>query len=77
MSIVDFSVKVPPLGDTFDVSYCPLIRAGSQVTGAGKVFETSNDIDFSDPFTLGGVPNRLILPNFDANNNKDIIIVHT
>jgi hypothetical protein len=69
VSIVDFSVKVPPLGDTFDVSYCPLIRAGSQVTGAGKVFETSNDIDFSDPFTLGGVPNRLILPNFDANNN--------
>jgi hypothetical protein len=68
VTIVDFSVTVPPLGDTFDVSYCPIIRAGSQVSGAGKVFETSNDIDFSDPFTIGGVPNRLIIPNFDANN---------
>jgi hypothetical protein len=69
VTIVDFSVIVPPFGDTFDVTYCPIIKAGSQVTGSGKVFETSNDIDFSDPFTIGGIPNRLILPNFDANGN--------
>jgi len=68
VSIVDFSVIIPPLGDTFDISYCPIIRAGSQVTGAGKVFETSNDIDFSDPFTTGGIPNRLVIPNFNANS---------
>lgn len=68
VTIVDFSVTVPPFGDGFDVAYCPIIKAGSQVSGAGKVFETSNDIDFSDPFTIGGIPNRLIIPNFDANN---------
>lgn len=68
ITIVDFSVTVPVFGDTFDISYAPIIAAGSQVTGAGKVFETSDDIDFSSPFTIGGIPNRLILPNFDSNN---------
>ena len=67
ITIADFSVTVPVLGDTFDISYAPLIRAGSQVTGAGKVFEATNDIDFTSPFTIGGIPNRLILPNFNSN----------
>lgn len=67
VTIVDFSVTVPPFGDTFDVSYAPIIRAGAQVSGAGKVFETQYDIDFSNPFTIGGIPNRLIIPNFNSN----------
>jgi hypothetical protein len=69
ITIVDFSVTVPPFGNTFDISYAPLIIAGSQVSGAGKIFETTNDIDFSSPFTIGGIPNRLIIPNFDSNGN--------
>jgi hypothetical protein len=69
VSIADFSCVVPTLGDTFDISYAPLIRQGAQVTGAGKVFETSGDIDFTSPFTTGGVPNRLIEPNVDSNGN--------
>jgi hypothetical protein len=69
ISIVDFSVTVPVLGDSFDLSYAPLIRRGAQVVGAGKVFEALEDIDFSSPFTTGGFPNRLVIPNFDANNN--------
>jgi hypothetical protein len=69
VSIADFSCIVPTLGDTFDMSYAPLIRQGAQVTGAGKVFETSGDIDFTSPFTTGGVPNRLIEPNVDSNGN--------
>ena len=58
VTIVDFSVTVPVLGDTFDISYAPLIRTGSQVSGAGKIFETNQDIDISSPFTDGGIPNR-------------------
>lgn len=69
ITIVDFSVIVPPNGDTFDISYAPMILAGSQVTGGGKTFETTDDIDFSSPFTIGGIPNRLIIPNFDSNGN--------
>ena len=69
VTIVDFSVTLPVLGDTFDVSYAPLIRAGSQVSGGGKIFEASDDIDFSNPFTVGGIPNRIITPNFNSNGN--------
>jgi hypothetical protein len=67
VTIVDFSVTLPVLGDTFDVSYAPLLRTGSQVSGGGKIFETNNDIDFSNPFNVNGIPNRIILPNFNSN----------
>lgn len=69
ITIVDFSVIVPVLGDTFDLSYAPIIKRGAQVSGGGKVFETVDDINFSSPFTTGGLPNRLIIPNIDSNNN--------
>jgi len=69
VTIVDFSVTVPVLGDSWDISYAPLIREGAQVSGAGKVFETLADIDFSSPFAAGGIPNRILIPNFDGSNN--------
>jgi hypothetical protein len=69
VTIVDFSVTVPVLGDSFDISYAPVIRTGSQVNGAGKVFELNNDVDFSNPFNINGIPNRLIIPNVDSNGN--------
>lgn len=69
VTIADFSVRVPVFGDTFDVSYAPLIRSGAQISGGGKVFETISDIDFSQPFTVGGIPNRIVIPNFDSDNN--------
>lgn len=69
ITIVDFSVIVPTLGDTFDSKYTPLIRRGSQVSGGNKIFETIDDVDFSSPFTSGGIPNRLVIPNIDTNQN--------
>lgn len=69
VTLVDFSVRVPPFGDTFDFRYVPVLRYGAQATGAGKVFETLDDIDFASPFSLGGTPNRIIIPNFDTNGN--------
>jgi len=65
---VDFSVTVPVKGDTFNIEYAPILRSGVQVGGGGKVFETVDDVDFSSPFTTGGLPNRLIIPNLDGNN---------
>lgn len=67
VTIVDFTVTIPVLGDSFDVSYAPIVQAGAQVTGAGKVFETIYDIDFSSPFSIGGIPNRIVIPNFNSN----------
>ena len=66
ITIVDWSVTVPVDGDTFDISYAPLLLKGSQATGAGKVFELIEDSDFSSPFTTGGIPNRLIVPSIDG-----------
>lgn len=69
VTIADLSVEVPVLGDTYDARYAPVLRRGSQVTGAGKVFETTDDVDFDSPFTTGGLPNRIVRPNTDTNNN--------
>lgn len=69
ITILDWSCTVPVLGDSFDVNYAPLIRRGSQALGAGKTFETVEDVDFSSPYSAGGIPNRLVIPNFDTNGN--------
>lgn len=67
ISIVDFTVNVPANGDTFDIRYAPLLKFGAQVRGGGQTFETLEDIDFSEPLSKGGIPNRLVLPSFNAN----------
>jgi hypothetical protein len=67
VSIVDFSVNVPAQGDNFDIRYAPKLRFGAQVRGGGQNFETLDDIDFAEPLSKGGIPNRLILPNLNSN----------
>ena len=68
VALVDFSITVPAYGDKEDLRYCGILRRGSQVNGAGQVFETVYDIDFSSPSNAEGYPNRLKIPNFDSNN---------
>ena len=68
VSLVDFSITVPAYGDKEDLSYCGILRRGSQLNGAGQVFETVYDIDFSSAISAEGFPNRLKIPNFDSNN---------
>lgn len=67
VALVDFSITVPAFGDKEDLRYCGILRRGSQVNGAGQVFETVYDIDFSSPIGGDGFPNRLKIPNFDSN----------
>lgn len=69
VSLVDFSITVPANGDKDDERYEGILRRGSQVIGAGQVFENVYDIDFSSPYNAQGFPNRLKIPNFDGNNN--------
>ena len=64
VTIGEWTIQVPPLGDTFDVSYCALLLRGAQAEGGGKVFETIEDCDFSSPFSSGGIPNRTINPQY-------------
>jgi hypothetical protein len=46
-----------------------ILRRGSQISGAGQIFENLFDINFASPFNEDGFPNRLKIPNFDANGN--------
>jgi hypothetical protein len=68
VALVDFSITVPAFGDKEDIRYCGTLRRGSQINGAGQIFETVYDIDFSSPYNNEGFPNRKKVPNFDANN---------
>ena len=69
VALVDFSITVPANGDKDDERYEGVLRRGSQVIGAGQVFENVYDIDFASPYNSQGFPNRLKIPNFDGNNN--------
>jgi hypothetical protein len=62
VTVVEFTVSVPADGDSFDASYLPILKAGAQVVGGGKVFETINDIDFKSPYSQYGSYNRLVIP---------------
>lgn len=68
VALCDFTIKVPVRGDKEDERYLGIISAGAQLSGGGQIFETVEDIDFSNPFNSRGEPNRLKIPNFDANN---------
>jgi len=68
VALVDFSITVPAFGDKEDERYLGVLTRGSQFTGGGIVFENINDIDFASPYNSQGFPNRLKIPNFNANN---------
>ena len=68
VALCDFSINVPVKGDKEDERYLGIVKGGAQVSGGGQIFETLEDIDFSNPFNSKGEPNRLKIPNFDGNN---------
>ncbi len=68
VALVDFSITVPAFGDKEDERYLGVLSRGSQVVGAGIVFENVYDIDFASPYNAQGFPNRLKIPNFNSNN---------
>lgn len=74
VSEVNFSITVPVNGDKEDERYLGILYRGAQVIGAGIVFETITDIDFSSPYDSQGNPNRLKIPNRNSNN---IVVSYT
>jgi len=67
VTVVDFTVTIPVLGDRPDSSYYPVLTAGAQVIGGGKIFETQSNIDWNSPYSSLGDANRSIIPNLDTN----------
>jgi hypothetical protein len=68
VALCEFSITVPALGDAEDLSYCGILRRGTQVNGAGQTFELVEDINFASDFNSAGVVNRLKIPNFNSSN---------
>lgn len=68
LTFIDFSFNVPVQGDTFASEYLPIVKSGTQVVGGGQIFEVIEDIDFSEDFSIGGMPNRKIVPILNGNN---------
>jgi hypothetical protein len=68
VALVDFSITVPANGDRDDIRYEGILRRGTQVIGAGQIFETVTDIDFTSPVNAEGFPNKTKIPNFNSNN---------
>lgn len=69
VSLVDFIIEVPATATGPNVNYLPIYRRGVQVKGAGQIFETINDIDFSSDFSERGIANRTIQPVLNANQD--------
>jgi len=67
VTVVDFSVTVPVLGNAPDSNYYPVLDSGAQVIGGGKVFETQSIIDWNSGLSSLGDPNRSIIPNLNNN----------
>lgn len=67
VTVVDFTVLVPVLGDRPDISYYPILNSGAQIIGGGKIFETQEIINWNSAVSNLGDPNRSILPNVDSN----------
>lgn len=67
VTVVDFTVTVPVLGNAPDSSYYPTLLAGAQVLGGGKTFEIQENIDWNTLVSSLGDPNRSIVPVLDAN----------
>jgi hypothetical protein len=67
--VCDFTVNIPTKGDSFDSSYLPIIKAGTQVVGSSIVFEVINDIDFNSNVSAQGLPNIKFKPILDSSGN--------
>jgi hypothetical protein len=67
VTIVDFTIQVPALGNSPDASYYPVLDVGAQVIGGGKTFETQYKIDWTSPVSYLGDKNRSIIPNKNSN----------
>lgn len=67
VTVIDFSVNIPVLGNAPDSSYYPALSSGAQVIGGARTFETQDIIDWNSSVSNLGDPNRSIIPNLDPN----------
>jgi hypothetical protein len=72
--VAEFSIEVPPRGDSEDTRYTPILKAGSSFTGNDFTFELLSDIDFRSSFNIEGEVDRTKIPNFNGNTIQSYTI---
>jgi hypothetical protein len=68
-TLVNVTIRVPAISTGPDKEYLPIFRPGVRFEGAGQIFESANQIDFSNDFSEVGVTNRTVNPVFDSSQN--------
>jgi hypothetical protein len=68
VTLINISVDVPAQNDSFNDSYTPIIKAGTQFTNGNVVFELLDDVDFLSDYSNNGIPNRTIIPILNSFN---------
>lgn len=67
--LLDVSINVPTLGDSYDDSYLLTVQKGMKVKSLNGVrFEVIDDIDFASHTSITGVVNRTIDPVYNSSN---------
>jgi hypothetical protein len=68
ITLINISANVPAQNDSFNESYLPIVKAGTQFTNGSVIFELLDDVDFSLNTSNQGIPNRTIIPNLNSFN---------
>ena len=71
VAVADITIEVPTTSEGPDPNYLPIYREGVQLNGAGQIYETEFQIDFSSDFSEEGTANRTIEPIL--NSNQDLV----
>lgn len=67
--LLDVSINVPTLGDSYDEDYLITVQHGMKVKSTNNVtFEIVDDIDFASHTSITGIANRTIDPVYNAAN---------
>ena len=64
IAVCEFTVQVPVRGDAEDISYLPVMYAGSQFIAGNVNFELLYDVDFASNFNISGNIDRTKTPIF-------------
>jgi hypothetical protein len=62
ITLVDIEAIVPAQNDSYNDSYLPIVKAGTQFTNGNVTFELLYDVDFTLEVSNEGIVNRTIIP---------------
>lgn len=62
ITLIDIEAIVPVQNDSYNDSYLPIVKAGTQFTNGNIVFELLSDVDFTLDVSSEGIINRTVIP---------------